>query len=184
VTGRHAEIWDTVRQQLAAARDQLTNPDDEALGLYEDFLSHNELGLALDAMVDVATAQRAPGDVWRSLSDAAQSMGLEPGDSVHGALVQRILDRIAAAHDWRGLQRMLNQWDPIGVRPELGGPDDEYSCLYASLMGRLAGGERTDEIAMFLRSELEDHFGVDADYSHPEAFAVRLVDWFASGAPA
>jgi hypothetical protein len=31
-------------------RTQLTNPDDEALFIYEDFLSHNELGLALDAL--------------------------------------------------------------------------------------------------------------------------------------
>ncbi len=136
------EIWATARQELAAARGQLSNPDDEELGLYEHFLDHNELGLALDALVDVATAQRAPGEVWRSLSDAARTMELEPSDSVHGPTVQRIEDHLAAAHDLRGLQRMLNEWDPVGVRPRLAGPDDEYSCLYAPLLARAPGERR------------------------------------------
>lgn len=43
-----------MRTQLERARKQLTSPDDEALFLYEDFLSHNELGLALDVLTDVA----------------------------------------------------------------------------------------------------------------------------------
>lgn len=79
---------------------------------------------------------------------------------------------------------MLNEWDPIGVHPDLGGPDDEHSCLYAPLLERLAGGEEAAEIALFLRAELEGHFGLEANYSRPEAFAGRLVDWFADGAPA
>lgn len=181
---RLEQTWTTVRQHFATARSQLTNPDDEELGLYEDFLDHNELGLALDALVDVAHEQRAPGDVWRSLSAAAETMNLEPNDGVHGPTVQRIRDHMAAAHDLRGLQRMLNEWDPIGVRPELGGPDDEYSCLYSPLLERLANGEDAAEIALFLRAELEGHFGLDATYSRPDAFASRLVDWFAEGAPA
>lgn len=70
------------------------------------------------------------------------------------------------------------------MRPEVGGPDDEYSCLYADLLERLADGEDAAEIAVFLRGELEDHFGLDPNHSQPEAFAVRLVDWFAGRAPA
>jgi hypothetical protein len=113
------ELWARVRTQLEQARAQLTNPADEALFLYEDFLSHNELGLALDALADVALAQRAPGDVWRTLGGAVESMGLEPDDSVHGGTVEKILEQLSAAHDWRGLQQLLNEWDPIGVRPEM-----------------------------------------------------------------
>lgn len=40
------------------------------------------------------------------------------------------------------------------------------------------------EIAVYLRLELEGHFGLSADYAKPEVFAGELVDWFASGAPA
>lgn len=178
------ETWAAVRQQLATARGELSNPEGEELGLYEYWLDQNELGLALDVLVDVAHAQRAPGDVWRSLSAAVQTMDLQPSDSVHGPTVQRILDHVAAAPDVRGLQRMLKEWDPIGVRPDSGGPDDEYSCLYAPLLERLAAGEDAVQIALFLRAQLEGHFGLDASYSRPEAFAGRLVDWFADGAPA
>ena len=92
------QTWATVRQQFATARSQLTNPADEELGLYEDFLDHNELGLALDVLVDVARAQRAPRDVWVSLSTAAKTMDLEPNDSTHGPTVQHIVDHMAAAH--------------------------------------------------------------------------------------
>lgn len=179
-----SELWKRVRTQLEKARAQLTNPDDETLTFYEDFLSHNELGLALDALADVALAQRAPGDVWRALGGAVELMGLEADDSIHGGTVERILEQLSAAHDWRGLQRLLNQWDPIGVRPELGGPDDEYSCLYVPLMDRLHSRAPVPEIAEFLRSDLSDHFGLDPAYSNPEGFAQRLVDWYTSGAPA
>jgi len=178
------ELWKRVRSQLEEARAHLTRADDEALFLYEDFLSHNELGLALDALADVALAQRAPGDVWRTLGLAVESMGLEPDDSVHGGTVETILKQLSAAHDWRGLQRLLNEWDPIGVRPELDGPDDEYSCLYVPLMDRLHSGAPAPEVAEFLRRELNDHFGLDPAYSKPEAFADRLIRWHTSGAPA
>ena len=134
------ELWAAVRQVLEAARGQLTSSEDEDLGVFYEFLNHNELGLALDALVDVAVLQRSPADVWRSLAIAAEMMGLEPDDSVHGATVEKIQAHLAAAHEWRGLQRLLNKWDPIGVSPELGGPDDEYSCLYLPLMERLRSG--------------------------------------------
>ncbi|WP_197687799.1 MULTISPECIES: hypothetical protein [unclassified Nocardioides] len=178
------QLWARVRAQLESARSQLTNPDDEALFLYEDLLSHNELGLALDALADVAFEQRAPGEVWQMLGGAIEAMQLEPDDSVHGGAVQKVLEQLAAAHDWRGLQRLLNEWDPIGVRPDLGGPDDEYSCLYVPLVDRLHAEAPVAEIAEFLRAEPSDHFGLDPAYSRPEVFAGRLVEWYASGAPA
>lgn len=78
----------------------------------------------------------------------------------------------------------MNEWDPIGVRPDLGGPDDEYSCLYTSLLDQLSGGVDAASIALFLRAELEGHFGLEANFSRPEAFAGRLVEWFTDGAPA
>ena len=178
------ERWVRVRAQLERARAQLTDPDDEALFLYEDFLSDNEFGLALDALVDVALEQRAPGDVWRTMAGAVETMGLERDDSVYGRTIEKVAEQLAAAHDWRGLQRLLNEWDPIGVQPDLGGPDDEYSCLYGSLMNRLRSGVGAQEIAEYLRNELSGHFGLDPTYSKPEVFADRLIDWYASGAPA
>lgn len=175
------EFWVRVRGQLEAARAQLTNAEDPALSMYEHFAIQNELGLALDALADVAAAQRAPGDVWRTLGQVVELMGLDPGDDVHGGTVVRILEHLQSAHDWRGLQRLLNEWDPIGVRPDLGGPDDEYSCMYVPLMGRLASGGDVSEVSLFLRADLGDHFGLEPEYSEPDAFAQLLVDWYRTG---
>lgn len=178
------ERWAETRRMLDAARDQLTNPNDDGLRLYDEFLNSNEFGLALDVLVDVATSQRAPGEAWLRLWEAARGMGLSPADDVHGRTVERIAERLNAAHEWRGLQRLLNEWDPIGVSPDVGGPDDEYSCLYGPLMRSLHRKASATEIADFLRGELSDHFGINPDASQPDAFARRLVDWFSSGAPA
>jgi hypothetical protein len=57
-------LWGRVRTHLERARDSLTNPQDHELSEYEYELNANELGLALETLVDVATRQRAPGTVW------------------------------------------------------------------------------------------------------------------------
>ena len=43
------------------------------------------------------------------------------------------------------------------------GPQDEYDCLIAPILDRLAAGDGADEIAAFLRRELDEHFGLDPD---------------------
>lgn len=60
----------------------------------------------------------------------------------------------------RALRGLLNGWDPIGVI-EHGEPHDEYDCLIAPILDRLAGGAGPAELAAFLRRELADHFGMD-----------------------
>ncbi|WP_205347024.1 hypothetical protein [Pseudonocardia broussonetiae] len=60
------------------------------------------------------------------------------------------------------LRGILNAWDPIGV-VEDGEPPDEYDCLIAPVLDRLANGEGAGEIAAFLRAELADHFGLDTE---------------------
>jgi hypothetical protein len=184
MSDRLHEQWAETQRMLGVARDQLTDPNDDDLRLYEEFLNNNELGLALDALADAAINQRAPREVWVALWNAAQGMGLTSADTIHGPTVDRIAERLNAAHEWRGLQRLLNEWDPIGVSPDLGGPDDEYSCLYGPLMTSLQREASAPEIAGFLRAELSDHFGINPDASRPDEFAGRLVKWFRSGAPA
>jgi hypothetical protein len=65
------ELWRRARTHLSAAR--LSLPDSEASGLEwaDEFLDHNELGLALDQLADVAGEQDAPRSVWDELQAAA-----------------------------------------------------------------------------------------------------------------
>ncbi len=172
------ELWLKVRKILDEARAHLTNPDDDGLFLFEEFLGHNELGLALDALADVAAEQRAPSTTWRALAAAAKTMDLTEHDPVHGGTVRIIRSHVNAAPEWRGLQRLLNEWDPIGVVPELGGPGDEYDCMLGPLLTMLSGGSSEREIGLFLRTELSDHFGLNPNYSHPEMFAARVLAWW------
>lgn len=177
-------LWDRARAHLERARDSLTNPQDDELSAYEYGLNANELGLALEALVDVATRQRAPGTVWDALSAAAGEMKLDPHDEVHGHAVRKIREHIAASQEWFEIRSLVNNWDPIGVYdPETNFPADEYDCLEAPLMGRLRAGQTPDEVGGFLERELRDHFGIDPSPSRPREFAERLVDWFATTAP-
>ena len=76
--------------------------------------------------------------------------------------------------DLEGLRAVLNVWDPIGVYQSespsedeaVEWPEDEYDCLRWPLVSRLHRGASRLEIAGFLRSELHDHFGVDALVTH------------------
>lgn len=171
---------------LDRARAFLTDPQDGALVLFAEFRDHNELGLALDQLADVAEAQRAPRTVWKELSAAAIAMQLGEADAVHGGAVRRINEHLARAGDWEELRQLLNDWDPIGVYDRTTDfPPDEYDCLYAPLMGLLVEGADVASVADFLERELSRHFGLDPRPSRPEDFAACLVEWFRdNGTPA
>jgi hypothetical protein len=163
---------------LDRARAFLTDPRDDALFLFDEFRDHNELGLALDQLADVAEAQRAPHAVWKELSAAAVVMRLGDADAVHGAAVRRINEHLARAGDWEELRQLINEWDPIGVYDRATDfPPDEYGCLYAPLIGLLVEGADIASVADFLERELSGHFGLDPRPSRPEEFAARLVEW-------
>lgn len=70
--------WDRTRGSLARAWALLPPPApaEDHLVWYHEFLDHNELELALDALADVGTARGATDDFWSELADAATSMGL------------------------------------------------------------------------------------------------------------
>ena len=83
---------------------------------------------------------------------------------------------------YRELQRILNQWDPIGVygtqHPDFEWPDDEYDCLLPPLERLLDARAPATEVAAFLDSELRGHFGLTT-YPDPGEFAVKLTRLFA-----
>jgi hypothetical protein len=72
---------------------------------------------------------------------------------------------------------MLNEWDFIGVREFYAG-DDEYDCLLGPLLARLAAGESVEEVAGFLREEIEGHFGLEPTGVQIATFAARTVAWW------
>jgi hypothetical protein len=95
------EIWRRAGAHLDQARRSLTDPGDDALAQFDEFLQHNELGLALDELAEVARARRAPRVVWEELRAAAATMGLDSGDLAHGASVRLISERLTGARSLR-----------------------------------------------------------------------------------
>jgi hypothetical protein len=83
------ERWNDITELLRQARDCLSPqhgggshssiPVGDLAGTldeFEEFLAHNELELAWDALAAVAERTRAPGSCWRKLAQAASLMQL------------------------------------------------------------------------------------------------------------
>jgi hypothetical protein len=77
----------------------------------------------------------------------------------------------------RGLQRLLNEWDPIGVMSGGETPSDEYDCLFG-VLGQLHNGASRDQLTEYLREQLLHHFGLNPNESRPEQFASDLFVWY------
>lgn len=70
--------WGVTRRHLADARAALGRPTvshaHAALAECDEFLAHNELALAMEALADAAD-DATPAHFWAALADAALNMG-------------------------------------------------------------------------------------------------------------
>jgi hypothetical protein len=74
------------------------------------------------------------------------------------------------------LQRLLNEWDFIGVfDPETN--TDEYDCMITPLLTRLSGGAGTRQVQQFLDDEITGHLGMSRGQVETGAMAERLTAW-------
>jgi hypothetical protein len=88
------KIWRRAAVHLEQARMALPDRRGQALMQYLEFLEHNELGLALEELAEVARAQQAPRAVWTELLAAAGVMGSGENDPVYNETVQRIREHL------------------------------------------------------------------------------------------
>ena len=72
-------LWALIRADLLRARNLLPNSSEDSPSLrqYDEFLEHNELELACDALEDSAKDGSVGSDFWLALRDAASKMRLE-----------------------------------------------------------------------------------------------------------
>ena len=73
------KLWALIKADLVPTRNLLPNSWDDSPSLlrYCEFLEHNELELACDALEDSAKDRTVSRDFWLSLRDAASKMHLE-----------------------------------------------------------------------------------------------------------
>ncbi|WP_411096317.1 MafI family immunity protein [Streptomyces sp. 020-2-3H-GM] len=74
--------WNRTRGHLDAARVHLTDLSDIDLSATDEFLEHNELGLAFDCLVDFGDDLDLPLAFWEHLDQAAREMRLY-SDALH-----------------------------------------------------------------------------------------------------
>jgi len=76
------------------------------------------------------------------------------------------------------LIKLLNEWDPIGIYPMLGGPQDEYDCFVQPIVAQLKKGKTHEEIIKFLTNYLKEHVGIEAYLPNLEIFVEKLFQWW------
>ena len=84
---------------------------------------------------------------------------------------------------WAEIRQLVCEWDPIGVMDDPKCPRDEYDCLLSPLLRRLESGTPEEEIAAFLRREIEEHFGLDPKHYDFPLVAKKLHTWYSKNWP-
>ncbi|WP_167756537.1 MULTISPECIES: MafI family immunity protein [unclassified Amycolatopsis] len=87
--------WDRTRRHLTAARADISDQPDVDLSIADDFIKHNELGLAFDCLVEIGDEVNVRVTFWRALDEAAREMGLYEDPQSGSARLCR--ERLAAA---------------------------------------------------------------------------------------
>jgi hypothetical protein len=88
-------------------------------------------------------------------------------------LNKKVLKRLSSE-----LLNILNEWDPIGVLPGAGGPQDEYECLVWPIISLLQKDAGEGELMNFLDRYLTDHMGLDFVDGGSKATVVQIFDWW------
>lgn len=110
VTDDRAELresWKRTEEYLDAARADLAGRQDVDLSEVFEYLEHNELGLAFDALVHIGDRREVPFGFWQHLDRAAQEMRLHSSnaDGFHRGSAEICRRHLAAGPDARGMSQ-------------------------------------------------------------------------------
>lgn len=89
-----------------------------------------------------------------------------------------ILSKEQSQRRWSECQTLLSEWDPIGVMDDPNWPRDEYHCMVGPILRLLESDATEAEIAAYLRAELSEHFGMQAEVGDVTPVARRARSWF------
>lgn len=76
------------------------------------------------------------------------------------------------------LNQLLNEWDPIGILPFEGWPDDEYDCFIFPILSILHKDEGREKLIYFLNEHLTEHIGLSLNKKYVDEFADRVIFWW------
>jgi len=93
------------------------------------------------------------------------------------------LNKEQSGRRWCEIRRLWNEWDPIGVLPNLDGPRDEYENYLGASLRLLESGASHEQIAAYLSHIVCEYMGLGSSgvqHSNPTKFAQELQHWFAA----
>ena len=94
----------------------------------------------------------------------------------------RRLEKEESRQRYREIRALWNEWDPIGIAPSEGGPQDEYDSYLGPTLRLLEQSAPTDEIEKYLGYIVGEYMGLGDEglaYCRPQEFARKLQVWFA-----
>src|SRR5262249_11610421 len=87
----YPKLWTLIKVDLSMSGNLLPNPpgDPSSLGQYYEFVEHNELELACDALEEAAKDRSVGKEFWLALRDAAKKMQLDDHVSRYERLAEQ-----------------------------------------------------------------------------------------------
>lgn len=76
------------------------------------------------------------------------------------------------------LNQILNEWDPIGILPFEGWPDDEYDCFIFPILSIFHKNEGREKLEYFLNEHLTEHMGMSSDKNDIEQISDKILLWW------
>lgn len=81
------------------------------------------------------------------------------------------------------IRRLVCEWDPIGVMDDPEWPRDEYDCLLGPLLRLLEAKATEEEIAKFLKKEIDEHFGLSPNAYDFSSVAAKIREGYSRNWP-
>ena len=77
------------------------------------------------------------------------------------------------------LNYLLNEWDPIGILPFEGWPDDEYECFIFPILSILHNSGNREDLKWFLKTHLTEHIWLNPpEGEYIESFIEKILVWW------
>jgi hypothetical protein len=88
------------------------------------------------------------------------------------------LTKAQSRQRWHELRALWNEFDPIGVMPNVNWPPDEYEAYVGPTMRLLEQDASVEEILKCLEWAVCDRMGLEMDREAAMRFTNRIQQWF------
>ena len=78
----------------------------------------------------------------------------------------------------RAVERVLREWDPIGVFTSESSPSDEYDSYAPLVLKQLQNGAGVEAVANHLTNLTTSEMGIEPNVEHDRTIAGKLVAWW------